>query len=321
MRLRAPIAHRLSPVPHPEYLPHVTRAVRERLHRLYRHVRVRLLDRRPERVRPAAHAEVVPLRGDERLAVRLAHRPSKQTHVSFVGRRGVDGLRREHHVRALGGYERVQVTPVAGNVREPIPGVVGYEIRADVGNGQRADHLGIVVAQRHPPRAPERGDDAGHAVAASELQDVRAVEPRAVGSVRGAQEVPGEVERALPELEPALVLAPHEVAPPRDVAVGAPEGVRGVRGRHRALDHGDELVEFDEFGSPPGERIRDLGREHLRPGDATLGGLLLLVLVLSTRGWVHRGRHVRVAAEVEAEPAALSVLRAAPHRPSRALTL
>ena len=112
------------------------------------------------------------------------------------------------------------------------------------------------------------------------------MEPRAVEArSRALRRCPARSSEPLPELEPALVLAPHEIAPPRVSPSAPPRGVRGVRGRHRALDHGDALVEFDEFGSPSGSGSGTSDASTSVPAMRPCGGLLLLVLVLSTRGW------------------------------------
>ena len=74
----------------------------------------------------------------------------------------------------------VQVAPVAAEVRELTPLFVGGEVSPDVWHRERAQHLGVVIAQRHLRRALERGDDAGYAVPASQLQDARAAQLHAV---------------------------------------------------------------------------------------------------------------------------------------------
>ena len=124
----------------------------------------------------------------------------------------------------------------------------------------------------------------------------------------------GEIDGTLPELEPALVPALHDVAVTVDATVGVPERVRGVRGRHRALDDGRGLVQLQRLGFPGGRMLRHRGREHLHAGDVAA---LLWVRVRGPSGDIRvgrlRGGRVGVAAEVEAEPAALPVLRS-PHQ-------
>eukprot|EP00982_Pelagococcus_subviridis_P015101 31379-Pelagococcus_subviridis.AAC.6 len=260
------------------------------------------------------------------------HRVRQRGDVRVVRLRRVDRLRGEDDVRGRARHEAREVGPVAADERRGrrrrrrrIRRIIQLcEVGADVRNRQRRQHLRVVVREDDALCAARRGRDRGeaHARAAEKRERERRRRGRGRGRgrvvflllLRERHDKSHEVDCALPQLEPALVLPLDDVRV-RDVLARATELQRRRRSAARALDERRALAVASELDAhvlsdPSGRGVRHVGRVHDDAADDVRGG--------GARGGGGGGVVVRVfaaavAAEVELEARALPALPRRPH--------